>query len=184
MRGPDISGFRLLESNADGLKWRLVLIDNARHTIDLQYYVWFGDASGQLLMARTIAAADRGVKVRILFDDLNTMLRRMTDPELRDAVMARIDRHPHIEIRVFNAWRERGWLGRAAEGVTDFTRLNHRMHNKLLVVDNRVAIWADATSATSTWAGATPTSSTWTCWHRAGGAGPPRSSTGTGTASG
>ena len=140
VRGPDTSGFRLLESNADGLKWRLVLIDNARHTIDLQYYVWFGDASGQLLMARTIAAADRGVKVRILFDDLNTMLRRMTDPELRDAMMARIDRHPHIEIRVFNAWRERSWLGRAAEGVTDFTRLNRRMHNKQMVVDNRVAI--------------------------------------------
>jgi len=139
-RGAEVSGFRLLESNADGLKWRLVLIDSARHSIDLQYYVWFGDASGQLLMARTIAAADRGVKVRILFDDLSTMLRRMTSPELRDAMLARIDRHPNIEIRVFNPWRERGWLGRAAEGLLDFTRLNRRMHNKQMVVDNRVAI--------------------------------------------
>ena len=62
--GPDASGFRLLESNLDGLKWRLVLIDSASHSLDLQYYVWFGDATGQLLMARLIAAADRGVKVR------------------------------------------------------------------------------------------------------------------------
>ena len=140
VRGPETSGFRLLERNADGLKWRLVLIDNARHTIDLQYCVWFGDASGQLMMARTIAAADRGVKVRILFDDLSTMLRRMTSPELRDAMLARIDQHPNIQIRVFNAWRERGWFGRAYEGATDFTRLNRRMHNKQMVVDNRVAI--------------------------------------------
>jgi len=138
--GPDLSGFRLLERNADGLKWRLVLIDHARHTIDLQYYVWFGDATGQLLMARIIAAADRGVKVRILFDDLNTMLRNMTSPELRDAMLARIDRHPKIEIRVFNAWTQRDWVGRVTEGAVDFARLNRRMHNKQMVVDNRVAI--------------------------------------------
>jgi putative cardiolipin synthase len=138
--GPDASGFRLLESNADGLMWRLVLIDNATHSLDLQYYVWFGDASGQLLMARVIAAADRGVKVRILFDDLNTMLVRMTRPELRDAMLARIDRHPNIEIRVFNAWRERGWIGRGVEGATDFERLNRRMHNKQMIADNRAAI--------------------------------------------
>ena len=138
--GLQASGFRLLDRNSEGLKWRLVLIDSASHTLDLQYYVWFGDAAGQLLMARTIAAADRGVKVRILFDDLNTMLIRMTSPELRDAMLARIDGHPRIEIRVFNAWKQRGWLGRAAEGATEFERLNRRMHNKQMVVDNRVAI--------------------------------------------
>ena len=138
--GPEVSGFRLLESNRDGLKWRLVLIDNARHSLDLQYYVWFGDASGQLLMARVIAAADRGVRVRILFDDLNTMLARMTSPELRDAMLAQIDRHPNIEIRVFNAWNERGWIGRGVEGATHFERLNRRMHNKQMIADNRAAI--------------------------------------------
>jgi putative cardiolipin synthase len=138
--GPEASGFRLLERNADGLMWRLVLIDSATHSLDLQYYVWFGDATGQLLMARVIAAADRGVKVRILFDDLSTMLHDMTSPELRDAMLARIDKHPNIEIRVFNAWRERGWFGRVAEGTTDFTRLNRRMHNKQMVADNRAAI--------------------------------------------
>jgi cardiolipin synthase C len=138
--GADVSGFRLLESNVDGLMWRLLLIDNARHSLDLQYYVWFGDASGQLLMARTIAAADRGVKVRLLLDDLSTMLRNMSSLELRDDMIARINQHPNIEVRVFNAWRNRGWLGRAAESLTDFARLNRRMHNKQMVVDNRVAI--------------------------------------------
>lgn len=138
--GAESSGFRLLDSNANGLRYRLALIDGAKHAVDAQYYVWFGDAAGQLLMARVIAAADRGVKVRLLFDDLNTMLHDMGSPELRDALFARIDAHPNIEVRVFNAWRERGWLGRIGEAITDFSRLNRRMHNKQLVVDNRVAI--------------------------------------------
>ena len=138
--GADASGFRLLDRNSEALKWRLVLIDHASHSLDIQYYVWFGDAAGQLLLARVIAAADRGVKVRILFDDLNTMLIRMTSPELRDAMLARIDRHPNVEVRVFNAWRARDWFGRAAEGAADFERLNRRMHNKQMIVDNRVAI--------------------------------------------
>ena len=138
--GPELSGFRLLDRNSEALKWRLVLIDHASHSLDIQYYVWFGDAAGQLLLARVIAAADRGVKVRILFDDLNTMLIRMTSPELRDAMLARIDRHPNVEVRVFNAWRARDWFGRAAEGAADFERLNRRMHNKQMIVDNRVAI--------------------------------------------
>jgi putative cardiolipin synthase len=138
--GPDASGFRLVESNVDGLKWRLVLIDSATHSLDLQYYVWFGDATGQLLMARLIAAAERGVKVRLLFDDLNTMLHDMTSPELRDALLARIDSHPNIQIRVFNAWQQRDWVGRVAEGATEFERLNRRMHNKQMIADNRAAL--------------------------------------------
>ncbi|MCV2355718.1 phospholipase D family protein [Paucibacter sp. B2R-40] len=138
--GDQVSGFRLLEKNSEGLKWRLALIDQASHSLDLQYYVWFGDASGQLLMARVIAAAERGVKVRMLFDDLSTMLRRMSSPELRDDLLAHIDSHPNIQIRTFNAWQQRDWLGRVAEGAADFGRLNRRMHNKQMIVDNRVAI--------------------------------------------
>lgn len=92
------------------------------------------------MMARVIAAADRGVKVRILLDDLSTILHDMTHIELRDAAWTRINRHPNIEIRVFNAWRERSLLGRAAESLWDFDRLNRRMHNKQMVVDNRLAI--------------------------------------------
>ena len=138
--GADASGFRLLDSNAHGLRYRLAVIDGARHSLDLQYYVWFGDAAGQLLMARVIAAADRGVKVRMLFDDLNTMLHDMGSPELRDAMLERVDAHRNIEVRVFNPWRERGWLGRVSEGITDFSRINRRMHNKQMIADNRTAI--------------------------------------------
>lgn len=138
--GDGVSGFLLLGRNVDALAWRLALIDSARHTLDLQYYVWFGDEVGQLLMARVIAAADRGVRVRLLFDDLNTLLHDMTHVELRDAALARLDRHPNLEIRVFNGWHARDLLGRTGEALWDFERLNRRMHNKQMVADNRVAI--------------------------------------------
>lgn len=138
--GPQRSGFMLLERNEDALLWRLALIDSARHSLDLQYYVWFGDRVGQLLMARVLAAADRGVKVRILFDDLNSMLHDMTHVELRDEALALIDRHPNIEIRLFNGWHGHGLIERVIEGTTRFTQLNRRMHNKQMIADNRVAI--------------------------------------------
>jgi putative cardiolipin synthase len=140
LHGAEASGFKLLERNADGLIWRVALIDSAQYAIDLQYYVWFGDVSGQLLLSRVIAAAERGVKVRILFDDLSTMLRRMSSLELRDELLARIDRHPRIEVRVFNGWHARDWAGRVVEGAIEFERLNRRMHNKQMIVDNRVSI--------------------------------------------
>lgn len=138
--GPQRSGFMLLERNEDALLWRLALIDSARHSLDLQYYVWFGDRVGQLLMARVLAAADRGVKVRLLFDDLNSMLHDMTHVELRDDALAMIDRHPNIDIRLFNGWHGRGLVDRVVEGTTRFTQLNRRMHNKQMIADNRVAI--------------------------------------------
>jgi putative cardiolipin synthase len=140
VHGEAASGFRLLRTNQDGLAWRLALVDSARHSLDLQYYVWFGDKAGQLLMARVIAAADRGVRVRLLFDDLNTLLHDMTHVELRDAALSRIDRHRNVEIRVFNAWRQRSLFGRVFETAADFERLNRRMHNKQLVADNRATI--------------------------------------------
>ncbi len=140
LHGDAVSGFVLLGRNEDALAWRLALIDSAQHSLDLQYYVWFGDEVGQLLMARVIAAADRGVRVRLLFDDLNTLLHDMTHVELRDAMLERIDRHPNLEIRVFNGWHARDLLGRASEAVWDFERLNRRMHNKQMVADNRMAI--------------------------------------------
>ncbi len=138
--GPDRSGFDLLERSDRALQWRLALIDSARHSIDMQYYVWFGDAAGTLFMLRVLDAADRGVKVRILFDDLNTMLRDMQTVQLRDAIVARIDRHPNIQIRVFNAWQDRSLPGRLLDMAVDFERLNRRMHNKQMIVDNHAVI--------------------------------------------
>ncbi len=134
------SGFLLLHRNADALRWRQILIDGAQRSLDLQYYVWFGDQVGQALMQRVLAAANRGVRVRLLFDDLSTLLHDMTHVELRDALLLQLDRHPRIEIRVFNSWRQRELLGRAVEAGTDFERLNRRMHNKQMVADNRMAL--------------------------------------------
>jgi putative cardiolipin synthase len=138
--GPDASGFILLDTNADGLRWRLAAIDSAKHSLDLQYYTWWGDESGQLLMKRVIDAADRGVRVRLILDDLSTILRDETHPQLRDAAAAMVDAHPNIEIRLFNAWRTRALLGRVVETVERMERVNHRMHNKLMIADNRLAI--------------------------------------------
>ncbi len=138
--GPEESGFQLLNSNTEGLRWRLALIDSAEHSLDLQYYVWWGDESGALLMKRIIMAADRGVRVRIIIDDLTTMLQDADEPKLRDAAAAVIDAHPNIEIRLFNPWRSRSFGGRLLDTVVNFERANQRMHNKLMVADNRAAI--------------------------------------------
>lgn len=138
--GEERSGFYLLDSNDDGLKWRLAVIDASKHSLDVQYYLWYGDDSGLLLMHRVIAAANRGVKVRILIDDLDTILRDAATPELRDHPFAVIDAHPNIEIRLFNPWSTRFILGRIFELAEDVSRLNQRMHNKLLIADNRAAI--------------------------------------------
>ena len=138
--GPDRSGFRLLDSNADGLLWRLALIDTAQQSLDLQYYLWWGDESGNLLMKRVIEAADRGVKVRLILDDLLTLLVDETHPKARDNAIALFNAHPNIDIRLFNAAMDRSLVGRGIESLQRLERINHRMHNKLLVADNRAAI--------------------------------------------
>jgi putative cardiolipin synthase len=138
--GADFSGFKLLDSNEEALRWRLALIDSARHSIDFQYYLWYGDAAGQLIGARLLAAADRGVKVRILVDDLNTLLRDASSIALRDKAVAWLDSHPNMEVRLFNPWSNRDFGGRIGEGLVEFEKTNKRMHNKALLVDNRAAI--------------------------------------------
>jgi putative cardiolipin synthase len=139
--GPDASGFALLDSNEDGLRWRLALIDSARHTIDVQYYLWYGDVSGRLLMKRVLDAADRGVRVRMLVDDLNTVISDASGKvQVRDEVAAWLDAHPNLELRVFNPWRDRTLAGRVGESVSEMGRVNQRMHNKALVVDNQAVI--------------------------------------------
>jgi putative cardiolipin synthase len=138
--GANRSGFHLLDSNEDGLRWRLALADSAAHTLDLQYYVWWGDEAGSLLMRRVLDAADRGVKVRMILDDLSTVLADAASPRVRDREIGLFDSHPNVEIRLFNAWHRRTLVGRAVETVERLERMNHRMHNKLLVADNRGAI--------------------------------------------
>jgi putative cardiolipin synthase len=138
--GTEYSGFRLLDSNEKALSWRLALIDSARYTIDFQYYLWYGDAAGQLIGDRLLDAADRGVKVRILVDDLNTLLRDAASIALRDKAVAWLDAHPNMEVRLFNPWTNRDFAGRVGEGLAKFEKTNKRMHNKSMIVDNRAAI--------------------------------------------
>src|SRR3546814_15231448 len=101
--GAERSGFHLLGVNEDSLRWRLALIDSAQHSLDLQYYVWWGDESGSLLLSRVVAAADRGVKVRIIVDDLTTNILVVAAPERPgDTPTAAIATPPTHHLRALN----------------------------------------------------------------------------------
>lgn len=92
--GTTRSGFLLLPDNQPALQWRLALADSAQRSIDAQYFLWESDHSGTLLLDRLLKAADRGVRVRLLVDDIFV--------KDRDASIAAICRHPNFEIRLFN----------------------------------------------------------------------------------
>jgi putative cardiolipin synthase len=138
--GPAVSGFMLLDGNADALRWRLAIIDSAQHSIDAQYYLWYGDDAGRILVQHLLEAADRGVRVRLLLDDLNTLLQDAGTVTQRDRVAALLDAHPDIELRLFNPWSKRGIAARVGEALGDLKRVNQRMHDKQLIVDNRAVI--------------------------------------------
>jgi putative cardiolipin synthase len=128
------SGFFKLFRNDDAMRWRLLLADTAEETLDMQYFIWKGDASGELLLDRVIKAADRGVRVRILVDDIYLIG--------ADRTIAALSQHPRIEMRMFNPAKRRtsSIVVRGLEMMGNITQLNHRMHNKLIVADNRLAI--------------------------------------------
>lgn len=108
----------------------MVLAKAAERTLDLQYYIWRPDITGVLLLEALHAAADRGVRVRLLLDDSGTAG--------IDAELAALASHPNIQIRLFNPFvvRSPKWLG----FLTDFSRANRRMHNKAFIADNQVSI--------------------------------------------
>lgn len=127
------SALRLLPTGLDAFVARAVLIELAERTLDLQYYIFHSDDTGSLIVDRLIAAADRGVKVRVLLDDWGTL-------EKKDESVAGLDAHPNIDVRLFNPYTHRSGLWRVAELLTSFTRVNRRMHNKLFVADGVAAI--------------------------------------------
>ncbi len=131
---PGQSGFVTLERGLDAFVARAALAELAERTLDLQYYIVHGDTSGLLLLGRVLAAADRGVRVRLLIDDWT-----LADA---DAALAQLDAHPSIEVRLFNPTANRSWwtLRRWLEVVGDFSRINRRMHNKAWIADNAAAI--------------------------------------------
>jgi putative cardiolipin synthase len=128
---PGLSGFSLVEHGENGFLARVAMIDLAEKTLDAQYYIWSADTTGRILASRLIRAADRGVRVRILIDD-----HYQTGD--KDFLLAGLDGHPNIAVRLFNPITSRFW--RTLSFLADFGRVNHRMHNKLLVMDNAVGI--------------------------------------------
>lgn len=124
------SGVHLLYRGPDAFLARLVLADAAERSIDAQYYIWHGDTTGRVLIAALLHAADRGVRVRLLIDDVGSAANDMN--------LLLLTRHANVEVRLFNpiASRSTRMLGL----LFDFARTNRRMHNKSFTVDNQVAI--------------------------------------------
>lgn len=129
----DQSGFRLVVSGREALATRTVLADLAERTLDLQYYSAADDLTTDLLL-RIEAAAQRGVRVRILFDDIHPPTGRFAQ---RASAL-----HPSIQVRLYNPffWSDSWDPVRVGELIADAERLNRRMHNKLWITDNAAAI--------------------------------------------
>lgn len=127
---PKASGFRLITTGRDAFNVLLALSRIAEKSLDLQYYIWRADRTGHLMLGAVLDAAKRGVRVRLLLDDM--------DLEWGDGALERLSFHPNIEVRLFNpfAAREFGM----ADILFDFGRITHRMHNKAFIADNSVAI--------------------------------------------
>lgn len=127
---PGDSGVEMIRYGRVALEARLALVDLAERSLDLQYYIWDPDITGRLLGERLFEAAERGVRVRLLLDDISIVG--------RDAALARFSGHPRIEIRAWNPFRHRS--RRIGDLFTDPSRVNRRSHNKVLIADNAVAI--------------------------------------------
>ncbi|MGA9163361.1 MAG: phospholipase D family protein [Thiobacillus sp.] len=127
---PGQSGFRPLRSGVDALLARIVLAEAAQRSLDVQYYIWHDDMTGRIFANALLRAADRGVRVRVLLDDVGA--------QANDEVLLSLDSHPNIEIRLFNPVASRTFRGLGM--LSDFSRVNRRMHNKAFVADNQAAI--------------------------------------------
>ena len=127
---PGQSGFFIQADGIDALAGRLVITASAQKTIDAQYYLISNDSIGHVFMKSLLDAADRGVRVRLLLDDIQT--------KGYDAGLAALDSHPNFEVRVFNPFAGRG--SRIGDAFTSFSRINRRMHNKSFTVDNEITI--------------------------------------------
>ncbi len=130
----DTSWFSLLNTGKDTLIDRLALIDSAQTSIDAQYFLWLEDKVGSLLFERLLAAADRGVRVRLLLDD--SFLAG------EDNVVLALSSHRNIQVRIFNPFssRSESMTRRYIKNLNEFSRTNHRMHNKLLLADTTAGI--------------------------------------------
>ncbi|MCD7099726.1 phospholipase D family protein [Stenotrophomonas sp. MMGLT7] len=130
---PGQTGMLMLADNVDAFAVRALTARSAGRSLDLQYYIWHPDFTGNLLYGELVRAADRGVRVRLLLDDMNA--------HGSHSVLAALDDHPLIEVRMFNPTRAReGTLMRGAEMLLRFFSINRRMHNKAWIADGRIAV--------------------------------------------
>jgi putative cardiolipin synthase len=130
---PGESGFRLVSDGPEGFAIRAQTARIAGRSVDVQTYIWNGDTTGLALASVLLVAADRGVKVRLLVDDM--------DARAKNDGLAALDAHPNIDVRMFNPLPSRsGTLAFIGDFLGDAKRLNHRMHNKTWIADNRIAI--------------------------------------------
>ncbi|MDD9332929.1 MAG: phospholipase D family protein, partial [Bartonella sp.] len=131
--GVDKDALSLIISNLDAFCVRAIGAAQAGRSLDLMYYIWDDDLTGRLLLSEVVKAADRGVRVRLLLDDINA--------QGRDPAYVALDKHPHIEVRVFNPGRARtGGLRRCLEIILRAIMVTRRMHNKAFIVDGRVVL--------------------------------------------
>ena len=131
---PGDSGLRLLASGEEAFDSLIALADSAQRTLDLQYYIIDDDESSRVVLEHVRMAAERGVRVRVLVDDFNTAG--------QDTRFMRLGELPNIEVRVFNPFpggRFSMW-SRFLFSAADIARINHRMHDKLFVADNSIAV--------------------------------------------
>lgn len=130
---PGESGLTLLSDNLDAYAARVLSARLAGRSLDLQYYMWRDDVTGRLLAAEVAAAADRGVRVRLLLDDMNVVG--------LDPVLLALDAHPNFEVRLFNpSIMRKGGIRRGIELMLRPFRATRRMHNKAWIADGRLAI--------------------------------------------
>ncbi|MBL8263489.1 MAG: phospholipase D family protein [Xanthomonadaceae bacterium] len=129
---PGKTGALLVQDGVDAFAARAITAQRAGRSLDLQYYIWHDDLTGRLLGREAWRAAERGVRVRMLLDDMNA--------KGMDSKLLLLDAHPNIEIRLYNPFRNRKGLGRLFEMVQRIFSVNHRMHNKAWIADNRVAV--------------------------------------------
>lgn len=130
---PQQSGAAFLQDPLLAFDARAQTARAAQRSLDIQYYLWHHDITGRLLQNELYAAAERGVRVRLLLDDMSK--------SGRDEELLALDKHPNIEIRLFNPGRNRtSSIRRAIEIGLRFISFNRRMHNKAWIADNRVAL--------------------------------------------
>ena len=125
------SAMYLISEGTDAFLTRMALLSKAERSVDVQYFIWKADIIGKLLMDKMIELADKGVRVRLLLDDLNI------DSETK-AILFAMDHHELIDVRIYNPFSSSGYKAPAA--LADTARINRRMHNKSFTVDSQYTI--------------------------------------------